>query len=148
MSLTCSSVPLCCLYLQATSSLLAREHSFDPWRVQCFSSGDHGDCCTHRLGDCQQEHHVFHAWTDPCLCPVDNVHRLLSAVHCSCCFLFNSRVARIPEGSTVLPAICTEEVITLGAELEDGTVLRGQNNISHPHQEDRQDSGGGGWIER
>jgi hypothetical protein len=32
-------------------------------------------------------------------------------------------VARIPEGSTVLPAICTEEVITLGAELEDGTVI-------------------------
>jgi 2-phospho-L-lactate transferase CofD len=43
-----------------------------------------------------------------------------------------SRVARIPEGSSVLPAICTEEVITLGAELEDGTVIRGQNNISHP----------------
>eukprot|EP00882_Tetradesmus_deserticola_P030187 GHRQ01033874.1.p2 GENE.GHRQ01033874.1~~GHRQ01033874.1.p2 ORF type:complete len:309 (+),score=100.45 GHRQ01033874.1:62-928(+) len=49
----------------------------------------------------------------------------------SAVFLF-SRVARIPEGSTVLPAICTEEVITLGAELEDGTVIRGQNNISHP----------------
>lgn len=31
-------------------------------------------------------------------------------------FLF-SRVARIPEGSLVLPAICTEERITLGAEL-------------------------------
>jgi hypothetical protein len=43
-----------------------------------------------------------------------------------------SRVSRIPQGSTVLPAICTEEVITLGAELEDGTVIRGQNNISHP----------------
>jgi hypothetical protein len=41
-------------------------------------------------------------------------------------------VSRIPQGSTVLPAICTEEVITLGAELEDGTVIRGQNNISHP----------------
>ncbi|GAX77344.1 hypothetical protein CEUSTIGMA_g4790.t1 [Chlamydomonas eustigma] len=46
-------------------------------------------------------------------------------------FLF-SRVARLPEGSLVLPAICTEERITLGAELEDGTVLRGQNQISHP----------------
>lgn len=46
-------------------------------------------------------------------------------------FLF-SRVARIPEGCLVLPAICTEERITLAAELEDGTVLRGQNNISHP----------------
>ncbi|KAK9826457.1 hypothetical protein WJX81_000313 [Elliptochloris bilobata] len=46
-------------------------------------------------------------------------------------FLF-SRVARIPEGSLVLPAICTEERITLGAELADGTVIRGQNEISHP----------------
>eukprot|EP00879_Flechtneria_rotunda_P022704 GHRR01023978.1.p1 GENE.GHRR01023978.1~~GHRR01023978.1.p1 ORF type:complete len:373 (+),score=108.01 GHRR01023978.1:159-1277(+) len=49
----------------------------------------------------------------------------------SAVFLF-SRVARIPEGSTVLPAICTEDIITLGAELEDGTVIKGQNNISHP----------------
>ncbi len=49
----------------------------------------------------------------------------------SAIFLF-SRVARIPEGSLVLPAICTEERITLGAELEDGTVIRGQNAISHP----------------
>ena len=31
-------------------------------------------------------------------------------------FMF-SRVTRIPEGSLVLPAICTEERITLGAEL-------------------------------
>jgi hypothetical protein len=46
-------------------------------------------------------------------------------------FLF-SRVARIPEGSLVLPAICTEERITLGAELADGSVIRGQNEISHP----------------
>lgn len=46
-------------------------------------------------------------------------------------FLF-SRVARIPEGTHVLPVICTEERITLGAELEDGTVVRGQNEISHP----------------
>ena len=46
-------------------------------------------------------------------------------------FLF-SRVARIPEGSLVLPAICTEERITLGAEMADGTVIRGQNEISHP----------------
>jgi 2-phospho-L-lactate transferase/gluconeogenesis factor (CofD/UPF0052 family) len=49
----------------------------------------------------------------------------------SAVFLF-SRVARIPEGSLVLPAICTEERITLGAELEDGSVIRGQNAISHP----------------
>jgi len=46
-------------------------------------------------------------------------------------FLF-SRVARIPEGTHVLPAICTEERITLGAELEDGSIIRGQNEISHP----------------
>jgi len=46
-------------------------------------------------------------------------------------FLF-SRVARIPEGSLVLPAVCTEERISLGAELSDGTVIAGQNEISHP----------------
>ncbi len=46
-------------------------------------------------------------------------------------FLF-SRVARIPEGSLVLPTICTEERITLGAELANGAVIRGQNQISHP----------------
>jgi len=50
----------------------------------------------------------------------------------SAIFLF-SRVARIPEGSTVLPAIVTEEVITLGAELENGAVINGQNCISHPN---------------
>ena len=31
-----------------------------------------------------------------------------------------------------LPAICTEERITLAAELADGSVLVGQNEISHP----------------
>lgn len=46
-------------------------------------------------------------------------------------FLF-SRVARIPEGSLVLPVIRTEEKITLGAELLDGSIIRGQNEISHP----------------
>ena len=30
------------------------------------------------------------------------------------------------------PAILTEERITLGAELADGTFIRGQNAISHP----------------
>jgi hypothetical protein len=44
----------------------------------------------------------------------------------------------------VLPAICTEEVITLGAELEDGTVIRGQNNISHPNG--CSESGGPGRV--
>ena len=43
-----------------------------------------------------------------------------------------SRVARIPEGSLVLPAICTEERITLGAELANSAIIRGQNEISHP----------------
>ena len=59
----------------------------------------------------------------------------------------HSRVARLPEGSLVLPAICTEERITLGAELEDGTVLRGQNQISHPPPDKgigEQGSDGGG----
>ena len=46
-------------------------------------------------------------------------------------FLF-SRVARIPEGSIVLPAIRTESSITLGAELVSGNIIRGQNQISHP----------------
>ena len=41
-------------------------------------------------------------------------------------------MARIPEGSRVLPAICTEERITLGAQLATGAVIRGQNEISHP----------------
>eukprot|EP00878_Enallax_costatus_P010254 GHUV01010704.1.p1 GENE.GHUV01010704.1~~GHUV01010704.1.p1 ORF type:complete len:450 (+),score=97.56 GHUV01010704.1:449-1798(+) len=64
----------------------------------------------------------------------------------SAVFLF-SRVARIPEGSTVMPAICTEEVITLGAELEDGTVIRGQNNISHP-DEQQSHSGGPSAVDK
>lgn len=32
----------------------------------------------------------------------------------------------------MLPAILTDEVITLGAQCVDGTLIRGQNNISHP----------------
>lgn len=46
-------------------------------------------------------------------------------------FLF-SRVARIPEGSSVMPVISTEERITLGAVLNNGLVIKGQNQISHP----------------
>lgn len=34
----------------------------------------------------------------------------------------------------MLPAIQTEQRITLGAELEDGTFIRGQSEISHPVQ--------------
>ena len=47
-------------------------------------------------------------------------------------FLY-SRVSGIPEGSLVLPCVCTEDRLTLGAELADGTIIRGQNEISHPH---------------
>lgn len=57
-------------------------------------------------------------------------HRRLRATQAAI-FLF-SRVARIPEGSVVAPAILTEERITLGAELVDGRFIRGQNAISHP----------------
>ncbi len=49
----------------------------------------------------------------------------------SCNLLF-SRVARIPEGSSVMPVISTEERITLGAVLNNGLVIKGQNQISHP----------------
>ena len=61
-------------------------------------------------------------------------------------FLF-SRVTRIPEGSKVLPAIQTEERITLGAQLQNGLFIRGQSQISHPqgsnvHIVDKQCDGG------
>jgi hypothetical protein len=46
-------------------------------------------------------------------------------------FLF-SKVAGIPSGSRVLPAVLTEERLVLGAVLKDGTRLRGQYEISHP----------------
>ena len=59
-------------------------------------------------------------------------------------FLF-SRVARIPEGSLVLPAICTEERITLGAELVRRTarvaVLVHQSAISTGSDTGRHHSG-------
>lgn len=48
-------------------------------------------------------------------------------------FLF-SKVAGIPSGSRVLPAILSEERLILGAVLKDGTRLRGQYEISHPSQ--------------
>jgi 2-phospho-L-lactate transferase/gluconeogenesis factor (CofD/UPF0052 family) len=48
-------------------------------------------------------------------------------------FLF-SKVAGIPSGSRVLPAILSEERLVLGAVLKDGTRLRGQYEISHPSQ--------------
>ncbi|XP_061362030.1 uncharacterized protein YNL011C [Gastrolobium bilobum] len=49
----------------------------------------------------------------------------------SAIFLF-SRVSDIPPESLVLPVISTNDRLTLGCELWDGTVIRGQNEISHP----------------
>ncbi|KAM6574854.1 hypothetical protein CsatA_023181 [Cannabis sativa] len=46
-------------------------------------------------------------------------------------FLF-SRVSDIPSESLVLPVISSNDRLTLGCELMDGTVIRGQNAISHP----------------
>ncbi|KAK3019216.1 hypothetical protein RJ639_004870, partial [Escallonia herrerae] len=46
-------------------------------------------------------------------------------------FLF-SRVSDIPTESLVLPVISTNDRLTLGCELWDGTIIRGQNAISHP----------------
>ncbi|KAL6842792.1 hypothetical protein ACP4OV_027636 [Aristida adscensionis] len=46
-------------------------------------------------------------------------------------FLF-SRVSQIPSESLVLPVISTSDRLTLGCELWDGTIIRGQNEISHP----------------
>ncbi|CAK7350433.1 unnamed protein product [Dovyalis caffra] len=41
-------------------------------------------------------------------------------------------MADIPAESLVLPVISTNDRLTLGCELWDGTVIRGQNEISHP----------------
>uniref|UniRef100_A0A7N0RGM6 Uncharacterized protein n=1 Tax=Kalanchoe fedtschenkoi TaxID=63787 RepID=A0A7N0RGM6_KALFE len=46
-------------------------------------------------------------------------------------FLF-SRVSGIPAQSLVLPVISTNDRLTLGCELLDGSIIRGQNAISHP----------------
>jgi len=51
-------------------------------------------------------------------------------------FLF-SKVAGIPSGSRVLPAVISEERLELGAQLKDGTRIRGQYNISHPHSKNK-----------
>lgn len=50
-------------------------------------------------------------------------------------FMF-TRVAKIPQGSMVLPTICTEERIKLAAELDNGAVIVGQHAISHPSSEE------------
>ena len=47
-------------------------------------------------------------------------------------FLF-SKVAGIPSGSRVLPAVSTEKRLVLGAVMKDETRIRGQYQISHPH---------------
>lgn len=60
-------------------------------------------------------------------------------------FLF-SKVAGIPSGSRVLPAVLTEERLVLGAELKNKKRIRGQYNISHPRPrlaEDNQSSAAG-----
>ncbi|KAK8949366.1 hypothetical protein KSP39_PZI005593 [Platanthera zijinensis] len=46
-------------------------------------------------------------------------------------FLF-SRVSQIPTESLVLPVVSTNDRLTLGCELWDGGIIRGQNEISHP----------------
>ncbi|KAI9018322.1 hypothetical protein DFJ74DRAFT_676791 [Hyaloraphidium curvatum] len=46
-------------------------------------------------------------------------------------FLYG-RVSHIPPQSLVTPAVATADRLTLGAELVDGTIIRGQNAISHP----------------
>lgn len=45
-----------------------------------------------------------------------------------------ARVSGIPPESYVLPSIRGEDRIALGAELNDGTIIRGQNAISHPSE--------------
>jgi len=49
----------------------------------------------------------------------------------SAIFLF-SRVAFIPPSSHVIPIIDGNKALNIGVELEDGTHVRGQNQISHP----------------
>ncbi|CAI0444885.1 unnamed protein product [Linum tenue] len=45
---------------------------------------------------------------------------------------FASVMADIPSESLVLPVISTNDRLTLGCELWNGTIIRGQNEISHP----------------
>ena len=58
-------------------------------------------------------------------------------------FLF-SRVSGIPVRSLVLPIVSTSSRLVLGAELEDGTLLRGQSALSHPSA--ASSSGHGGML--
>ncbi|XP_021811491.1 uncharacterized protein YNL011C isoform X2 [Prunus avium] len=47
-------------------------------------------------------------------------------------FCFSNGSIDIPSESLVLPVISTNDRLTLGCELWDGTIIRGQNEISHP----------------
>jgi uncharacterized cofD-like protein len=47
-------------------------------------------------------------------------------------FLIGS-VLRVPQHSAVIPIVNTKTSLTIGAELENGSVIIGQTNISHPN---------------
>ena len=51
----------------------------------------------------------------------------------SAIFLFSS-VCGIPSNHSVVPAINTNSLVTIAAELEDGSRIVGQNDISHPSE--------------
>ena len=55
-------------------------------------------------------------------------------------FLF-SKVANIPSGSRVVPAVLSQDRLVLGVELKDGSRIRGQYQISHPSSKSKQNSG-------
>lgn len=44
-----------------------------------------------------------------------------------------SRVVRIPANSCVMPVINTNNTMNIGVELENGILIRGQHDISHPN---------------
>ncbi|KAE9985749.1 hypothetical protein BLS_005715 [Venturia inaequalis] len=57
--------------------------------------------------------------------------RLFSGSFESAIYLFSS-ICRVPDNVSVLPAINTNHTHHISAGLEDGTVITGQNSISHP----------------
>lgn len=68
--------------------------------------------------------------------PNDNHRRLAGAQLFvrslqSAIFLFSS-VCGIPANHSVIPAINTNSLVTIAAELADGSIIVGQNEISHP----------------
>jgi hypothetical protein len=52
-----------------------------------------------------------------------------------------SSISSIPKDSLVLPAVSTNDRLVLGAELQDGGIIRGQNMISHPSETELEQSG-------